>query len=141
MRLPVEPRHLPPRLAIGAFILNSGLAKRGADEQTAAMLHGMAKNTYPFLDKVQPTTFVRLLSAGEMALGAALLLPVVPTAVAGIGLTAFSAGLVGMYLRTPGMREEGSLRPTQDGTALAKDTWLLGVGVGFVVDGVTRESR
>ncbi|MGC9380506.1 hypothetical protein [Streptomyces sp. MH13] len=141
MRLPVEPRHLPPRLAIGAFILNSGLAKRGADEQTATMLHGMAKNAYPFLGNVQPATFVRLLSAGEMALGAALLLPVVPTAVAGIGLTAFSAGLVGLYLRTPGMREEGSLRPTQEGTALAKDTWLLGVGVGFVVDGVTRGSR
>ncbi|WP_395574722.1 hypothetical protein [Streptomyces sp. BK79] len=141
MRLPVELRHIAPRLATGAFILNSGLSKRNADEQTAAMLHGMAKNTYPFLDKLQPATFARLLSAGEIALGAALLLPVVPTAVAGAGLTAFSAGLVGLYLRTPGMREEGGLRPTQEGTALAKDTWLLGIGVGFVVDGVTRGSR
>ncbi|MFH9729866.1 hypothetical protein [Streptomyces sp. NPDC017260] len=141
MRLPIEPRHVAPRLATGAFILNSGLAKRGADEQTASMLHGMAKNAYPFLGRVRPTTFVRLLSAGEMALGAALLLPVVPTAVAGAALTAFSAGLVGLYLRTPGMREEGSLRPTQEGTALAKDTWMLGVGVGFVVDAATRESR
>ncbi len=51
MRLPVELRHVAPRLATGAFILNSGLAKRGADEQTAAMMHGMAKNTYPFLGK------------------------------------------------------------------------------------------
>ncbi|MFH8976190.1 hypothetical protein [Streptomyces sp. NPDC017890] len=140
MRLPIQPRHVAPRLATGAFILNSGLAKRGADEQTAVMLHAMAKTTYPFLGKVRPATFVRLLSAGEMALGAALLLPVVPTAVAGIGLTAFSAGLVGLYLRTPGMREEGSLRPTQEGTALAKDTWMLGVGVGFVVDGLTRDT-
>lgn len=134
MRLPIKPRHVAPRLATGAFMLNSGLVKRGADEQAAAQLHGMAKNAYPFLGKLQPTTFVRLLSAGEMALGAALLLPVVPTAVAGLGLTAFSAGLVGLYLRTPGMREEGSLRPTQEGTALAKDTWLLGIGVGFLVD-------
>jgi uncharacterized membrane protein YphA (DoxX/SURF4 family) len=141
MRLPVELRHIAPRLATGSFILNSGLSKRNADEQTAAMLHGMAKNTYPFLDKLQPATFARLLSAGEIALGAALLLPVVPTAVAGAGLTAFSAGLVGLYLRTPGMREEGGLRPTQEGTALAKDTWLLGIGVGFVVDGVTRKRR
>ncbi|GAA3962168.1 hypothetical protein GCM10022384_13100 [Streptomyces marokkonensis] len=141
MRLPVEPSHVAPRLATGAFILNSGLAKRGADEQTAAMLHGMAKTAYPFLGKVRPATFVRLLSASETALGAALLLPLVPTAVAGVGLTAFSAGLVGLYLRTPGMREEGSLRPTQEGTALAKDTWMLGVGVGFVVDAVTRRCR
>ncbi|MGW7282032.1 hypothetical protein ACWGIV_27820 [Streptomyces sp. NPDC054844] len=141
MRLPIELRHVAPRLATGAFMLNSGLAKRGADEQTAAMLHGMAKNTYPFLGRLQPATFARLLSAGETALGAALLLPVVPTAVAGVGLTAFSAGLVGLYLRTPGMREEGSLRPTQEGTALAKDTWMLGIGVGFVVDGLTRRGR
>ncbi|MFD7058831.1 hypothetical protein [Streptomyces sp. NPDC059906] len=137
MRLPIELRHVAPRLATGAFILNSGLAKRGADEQTAAMMHGMAKHTYPFLGRLRPATFLRLLSAGEITLGAALLLPVVPTAVAGIGLTAFSAGLVGLYLRTPGMREEGSLRPTQDGTALAKDTWMLGIGIGFVVDGAT----
>ncbi|AOW90422.1 hypothetical protein ACWDU3_10050 [Streptomyces olivaceus] len=141
MRLPVELRHVAPRLATGAFILNSGLAKRGADEQTAATMHGMAKNTYPFLGKVEPGKFVRLLSAGEIALGAALLLPVVPTALAGAGLTAFSAGLLGLYLRTPGMREEGGLRPTQEGTALAKDTWMLGIGIGFVVDGIQRRCR
>ncbi|CAL9662629.1 hypothetical protein [Streptomyces sp. enrichment culture] len=141
MRLPVELRHVAPRLATGAFILNSGLAKRGADEQTAATMHGMAKNTYPFLGKVESQKFIRLLSAGEIALGAALLLPVVPTALAGVGLTAFSAGLVGLYLRTPGMREEGSLRPTQEGTALAKDTWMLGIGIGFVVDGIQRRCR
>lgn len=29
MRLPIELRHVAPRLATGAFILNSGLAKRG----------------------------------------------------------------------------------------------------------------
>ncbi|MFH8447360.1 hypothetical protein ACH4D3_39985 [Streptomyces sp. NPDC018026] len=141
MRLPIELRHVAPRLATGAFILNSGLAKRGADEQTAAAMHGMAKTTYPFLGRLRPATFLRLLSAGEITLGAALLLPVVPTAVAGIGLTAFSAGLVGLYLRTPGMHEEGSLRPTQDGTALAKDTWMLGIGIGFVVDGATKRAR
>ncbi|CAM5548372.1 DoxX family membrane protein OS=Streptomyces tendae OX=1932 GN=GUR47_04155 PE=4 SV=1 [Streptomyces tendae] len=48
---------------------------------------------------------------------------------------------MGLYLRTPGMREEGSLRPTQEGTALAKDTWMLGIGVGFVVDAATNRSR
>ncbi|MGH3599083.1 MAG: hypothetical protein ACRDQH_02200 [Pseudonocardiaceae bacterium] len=27
----------------------------------------------------------------------------------------------GLYLRTPGMRQQGSLRPTENGVALAKD--------------------
>ncbi|OEU94825.1 hypothetical protein [Streptomyces oceani] len=140
MRLPIELRHVAPRLTTGAFILNSGLSKRDLDEEAAAQVHGMAKGTYPFLDKLPPATFARLLSSGELALGTALLLPVVPTLVAGAGLTAFSAGLLGIYLRTPGMREEGSLRPTAQGTALAKDVWMFGIGLGFVIDEATRRS-
>ncbi|MGW0819485.1 hypothetical protein ACWD00_40980 [Streptomyces viridiviolaceus] len=141
MRLPIEPRHVPPRLATGAFLLDSGMSKRGMDEQSAAYLHSMAKTAYPFLGRLRPTTFVRMLSAGETALGAALLLPVVPTMVAGIGLTAFSSGLVGLYLRTPGMRRQGSLRPTQEGMPLAKDFWMLGIGLGFVVDEARCKAR
>ncbi|MGW5971306.1 hypothetical protein [Streptomyces sp. NPDC055186] len=141
MRLPVELRHVAPRPAAGAFILESGLSKRGVDEETAAQLHGTAKNTYRVLDRMQPADLVRLLSAGEIAPGAAPLLPFVPTVVAGAGLTASSSGLPGLYLRTPGMRREGSLRPTQEGTAPAKDAWMLGVGLEFVVDEMTRGTR
>lgn len=130
----VKLHHLPARLAAGLFILNSGLSKRHVDEQGAGMLHGMAAGTYPFLAKVPPQAFVRLVSTGEIALGAALILPVVPTVLAGAALTAFAAGLLGLYLRTPGMRQEGSLRPTQEGTALAKDVWMLGIGLGFVAE-------
>ncbi|MCO6010964.1 hypothetical protein NE236_39005 [Actinoallomurus purpureus] len=136
MRFSIRLRHVPGRLATGIFILDSGLNKRGADQPTAEALHGMAANAYPFLRVVDPKTFVRLLSASEMALGTALLLPVVPTAVAGAALTAFSAGLVGLYARTPGMRREGSVLPSQQGIPQAKDAWLLGIGLGFVVDGV-----
>ena len=67
------------------------------------------------------------------------MLPIVPTAVAGAGLAAFSAGLVGLYLRTPGMREDGSLRPTQQGIALAKDVWMLGIALGFLIDELTED--
>lgn len=141
MRLPVKARHLPGRLAVGAFILNSGLSKRAADEDTASQLHGFASGTYPVLQQLDAKTFIRLLSAGEITLGSALLLPVVPTAVAGACLAAFSAGLLGMYLRTPGMREEGSLKPTQQGTPLAKDSWMLGMGVGLLVDELTNRTR
>jgi hypothetical protein len=43
-----------------------------------------------------------VLAAGELTLGATLLLPVIPTGLAGLGLAALSAGLLGLYLRTPG---------------------------------------
>jgi hypothetical protein len=141
MRFPVKARHLPVRTAIGAFILSSGLDKRGADEATATQLHGFASGTYSPVKKLDPATFVKVLSAGEIALGTALLLPVVPTLVAGVGLAAFSAGLLGLYLRTPGMRREGSLRPTQQGVPVAKDVWMLGAGLGLVVDVLTDPDR
>jgi hypothetical protein len=134
-------RHLPERLTTGIFIINSGLSKRHADDDTAAALHGMAAQAYPFLRSMPSQRFVRLVWVGELALGTALLLPVVPTAVAGAALTTFSAGLLGLYLRIPGMREKGSLRPTQQGMSVAKDVWLLGIGLTMVVDGLGDDCR
>jgi hypothetical protein len=46
-----------------------------------------------------------------------------------------------LYLRTPGLRKPGSLRPTQDGTAIAKDVWLLGAGLGLVIDALTTRKQ
>jgi uncharacterized membrane protein YphA (DoxX/SURF4 family) len=127
MRFSVKAHHLPQRVATGAFILNSGIGKLRADEEAAAQLHGFAAGAYPFVSKLKPADFTRLLAVGEITLGAALLLPVVPAAVAGAGLAAFSGGLLGLYARTPGMRKEGSLFPTQQGIPLAKDAWLMGI--------------
>jgi uncharacterized membrane protein YphA (DoxX/SURF4 family) len=140
MNLSAKARRLPGRLVTGAFILNAGLGKWNADEETAAMLHGTAAAVYPFLAKVKPQDFARMLAAGEIALGSALLLPVVPPAVAGAGLAAFSGGLLGLYARIEGMRKEDGIRPTQQGTALAKDVWMLGIGVQLVVDALTDRS-
>jgi hypothetical protein len=123
-------RQLPGRLTTGAFILNAGVGKWSADEETAARLHGMAVGTYPFLAQLKPKDFARLLAASEIALGSALLLPVVPAGLAGAALTAFSGGLLGM-------RQEGSLRPAQQGTALAKDVWMLGIGLSLLADALT----
>jgi hypothetical protein len=134
-------RHGPTRLAAGAFVLNSGLSKRGADADTAKGLHGMASTAYPALADMEPQQFTKLLSTAEIALGVALLLPVVPTALAGAGLTAFGAGLVGLYLRTPGARQRGSVRPTEDGIGLAKDAWLLAIGAGMVLDALADRRR
>jgi hypothetical protein len=137
MRLPVKARHLPPRIAAGAFILNSGVGKLSADEETVAQLHGFATGAYPFLGKLKPRDFVRLLAASEIALGSALVLPIVPSAVAGAGLAAFSGGLLGLYARTPGMRKEGSPFPTQQGVPLAKDAWMMGIALGLIIDDLT----
>ncbi|MBV9794087.1 MAG: hypothetical protein JO016_09110 [Actinobacteria bacterium] len=137
MRLPTKWRHVPQRVAAGAFILNSGIGKWSADEETAKQLHGFATGTYPFLAKLKPEDFVKLLAGTEIALGTALLLPFVPTVVAGAGLTAFSGGLLGLYARTPGMRKEGTPLPTQQGIPLAKDVWMAGIGLGLVIDELT----
>ncbi|RBY76230.1 hypothetical protein DQ239_14665 [Blastococcus sp. TF02-09] len=136
LKLPITLPEIAPRISAGAFILNSGLSKRAADEQTAAGLHGFASGTYPFLQKVPPQQFVQGLSTAEIAVGAALLAPIVPTFTAGAVLTAFSGGLLGLYLKTPGMRKPGSLAPTEQGLAVAKDSWLVGIGIGLMTRGL-----
>jgi hypothetical protein len=126
---------LPLRLTAGTFVLDSGLHKRDPDEETAKHLHGFASGAYPFLDAVDPVTFTKALAAAEILIGAALVVPVVPPRPAGLGLLGFGAGLLGLYARTPGMRRPGSLLPSQDGIALAKDSWLVAIGAALVLGG------
>jgi hypothetical protein len=133
--------HLPLRLATGAFILNSGLDKRGLDADSAAGLQGMAAGAIPKVASMQPAQFGKALSTGEMALGAALLLPFVSPLKAGVALTAFSGGLLQMYRKTPNLTQADGIRPTQAGTAIAKDVWLLGAGLALMLDGLTDGAR
>jgi hypothetical protein len=139
MSLTAKMRRAPLRLAAGAFILNSGLSKRKADEAHAKGVHGMAAGAYPFVAKVDPRMFVKGLSLSETALGAMLLLPVLPAGLVGLGLTAFSAGLLGLYVRTPSLHDK-YLRPTQAGIGIAKDSWLAAIAVALVVDAALSES-
>ena len=139
MKSTLRPRQLVLRLAIGASVLGSGLRKRKADECTAVDLHGMAVDTCPFLDRIDPVTFTRALSAGQIALGSALLVPLVPNKLVGAGLSVFAMGLLGTYLRTPGMHKPRSLAPTPEGVGLSKDLWLLGAGLSLALEG--REHR
>ena len=133
--------HIPVRLATGAYILNSGLAKRDADEETARGLHGFATTAYPELQDTPPDKFVNMLSTGEIAVGAMLLTPVVPTAVAGLALTTFAGMLGRLYINGPGLREEGSLRPTEQGIPIAKDVWMLAIGTALTLDGLGDRRR
>jgi hypothetical protein len=97
MRFSAKAHHLPQRVATGVFILNSGIGKLRADEETAAQLHEFAAGAYPFVNKLK----------------------------------------LGLYARTPGIRKQGSLFPTQQGIPLAKDAWLMGIGLGLVIDDLT----
>jgi len=125
----------PIRLAAGAFILNSGIEKLRADQDRAAGLHGFAKGSFPFFESLPPEQFAKGLAVAEVVLGSALLLPFVPDRMAGLALTPFAGGLMWMYAKTEGMHEPDSLRPTRSGTALAKDVWLLGIGLTLLATG------
>lgn len=126
--------HVPLRLATGAFILNSGLGKRKLDADGAAGLQAMAARVIPPVSRIQPEKFGRMLSYAEMALGTALLIPFVPSRLVGVGLGIFSGSLFTMYLKTPGMTLEDGIRPSPQGTALAKDIWMLGIAGALVLD-------
>lgn len=139
MSLAAKLRRAPVRIAAGAFVLNSGLGKIKGGPEQAAGIHGMAVGAYPFLKKVEPNTFLKALGAGEIALGAALLLPVAPAGLVGLGLSAFATGLVGLYVRTPALHDK-YLRPTPGGIGIAKDVWLAAIGYGLVVDAALAES-
>ncbi|MGH3243093.1 MAG: hypothetical protein ACRDNL_22130 [Spirillospora sp.] len=134
MRFLARAHQMPLRLTTGAFVLNSGLSKLKGLDEAAEQTHGMAKAAYPFLESQDPRTFTRLLGTAEVALGTALVVPLVPSIVAGAALTAFAGGLAGLYLRLPGTREPGRLRPTPQGVPLAKDFWLLGIGSALVLE-------
>jgi len=133
----MHPTHVPLRVATGAFILNAGIGKLGADEGTAQFLHGAAAATYPALfKKMKPQSFAQLLAYSEIAVGTALLAPMVPAAVAGAALTGFGASLLGMYFKTPSMTLDDGIRPSQAGTAVAKDVWLIGAGLTLLSQGI-----
>lgn len=133
MSLATKLRRAPGRIAAGSFILDSGLKKLSGDAETAKRIHGMAAGTYPFLKPVPAGLFLRLLAAAEIAIGSLLLLPFVGAALSGLALSLFSGGLLGLYVRTPGLHDE-RFRPTQSGTALAKDVWLAAIGTSLLID-------
>ena len=74
------------RAVPGAFILNSGIGKLGMDAGTAEHMRGMAAQGVPALGKLTPEQFAKFLSYGEIAVGTSLLLPFVPSKVAGLAL-------------------------------------------------------
>lgn len=123
----------PARLAAGLFILNSGLGKRGLPTEAYEGMRDAGAVGVPQIADIPADQFGKLLAYGEIGLGAALLTPFVPGWLAGAGLAAFSGGLLNMYRKTPGMTIDG-VRPTQEGTAVAKDVFMLGIAGSLIID-------
>jgi hypothetical protein len=137
-----KPWHLPLRLATGAYILNSGLGKQGIPSEAAAGMQQLAANAVPQLGDLEPKQFATILSTAEVTLGAALLaIPIVPPLAAGIALTAFSVGLNRMYLKTPGMTEDDSIKPSDQGIGIAKDVWMTAIGAALILDSIFAPKR
>jgi len=137
VHLPLKARELPGRIAAGGYILHTGLDKWHGDPARAEALHGMAARAFPVLKNIPPDRFMRLLAAAEIGVGSALLVPVIPGVLAGAALTGFSGALLAMYARTPALRKPGSIWPSQAGTAVSKDVWMLGIGLGLVTGGLS----
>ncbi len=133
--------HIPLRASTGAFILNSGLGKMKLDRDSAAGMQQMAAGAIPPVGKLDSEQFGKYLSYAETGLGAVLLAPFIPSRLAGIGLTAFSAALLAMYFKTPGMTQEDGVRPSQEGTAVAKDVWMFGIGLSLILDTRTKSAK
>ncbi|GAA1154879.1 hypothetical protein [Nesterenkonia sandarakina] len=123
------------RAVPGAFILNAGIGKLKLDAESAAGMQGMAATGVPAVKQLSPEQFGKALAWGEIALGSALLAPFVSNRVAGLALGTFSAGMLSMYFRNEGMTESDGVRPTQDGTPLAKDAWLAAIAMALVSSG------
>jgi uncharacterized membrane protein YphA (DoxX/SURF4 family) len=127
-------RTLPSRLVTGAYILHSGMEKWSGSPEQATGIHGMASNAFPVFRSVEAPKFLRVLSAAEITTGLVLLVPFAPAGMAGAALTGFSGSLVMMYLRTPSLRKPGSIWPSPQGIAVSKDIWMLGIGLGLLID-------
>jgi len=129
--LGIRAHDVPGRVSTGAYILHAGVTKWSGSDEQATAVHRAAAGAFPFLKAVPPPRFLRVLAVAEMATGALLLAPV-PNRVAGLALTAFSGALLTMYLRTPSLHKAGSFWPTPAGTAISKDIWMLGIGLGLI---------
>jgi uncharacterized membrane protein YphA (DoxX/SURF4 family) len=134
MRIRSGVRQILLRAVTGSYVLNSGLGKVNAQDDQAKKLHTFAAGTYPFFEELEPQVFARVLGGFEIFVGGMLLTPLIRSRMAGALLATFASGLLGLYMNTPGMRREGSIRPTEEGMALAKDVWMLGIGAALMAE-------
>lgn len=119
------------RVPTGLYILEAGIDKFGLDAEDAKGLRDMAAGGIGALKEFDPETFGKALATAETAIGAALLCPLVPNRLAGAGLVAFGGGLLTMYFGEDKYTKSDGIRPSQEGSSLGKDFWLVGTGLAL----------
>ena len=137
MEISANLRRAPLRLSTGAFVVNSGITTFNADIEASKKLQANAARLVPQVERMDPRTFAKMLAAGEVTLGAALILPVVPAAIAGLGLSAFAASLLAAQRPANGQHAEGMNEPPTQAAPTATDAWMLGAGLSLFLDALT----
>ena len=132
----------PLRLVTGAYILQRGLAKYDLSDQDARSLHDLAKAAdIPGMDDLEPGELADLVSVAETALGGLLLAPFVPRRIAGLALLVFGGVKLHVYWHAPGLRQEGSYLPTDEGLVYAKDVLLCAIGLSLCLATSRKKER
>jgi len=137
MELSANVRRAPLRLTTGAFVLNSGVSTFGASDEQTKKLQSTAAKLMPQVERMDPRTFAKVVGAGEVTLGTALMLPMVPAAVAGLGLTALAASLLASRPTTNGHHASPGGETTSVPVPNATEAWMLGSGVSLLLDALT----
>ena len=126
---------LPLRLATGPFLLWSGLRKLQRPEVGDELLLAAARSL-PQLEDVfggEPERFARLAGALELLLGAWLSSGLRRRA-GGLALAAYAGAALSLLWSVPGNRVAGSAwEPSEQGRPVAKDVWLLGIGLALAL--------
>lgn len=117
----------------GAYLLQSGLGKKDAPVEVYQHLQGMAATGIPQFKEWDAKTFGQFLWISEAAIGGLLLTPFVSKRLAGIALTAFSAGMLSMYFNNDEMTQEDGIRPSEAGISLSKDVFLSAIGAALMM--------
>lgn len=123
------------RVIPGAFFLSSGISKLKMDEEASAGLQQFAGTGMPFVEEVPAHQFGPVVGASEAIIGGALLALPIPNRLAGAMLTPFAIGLCSLYFADPANRQEDGITPTEQGMSLAKDSWLVALGLGLMALG------
>ncbi len=135
MQISANARRAPLRLTAGAFVLNSGVSTFSATDEKTTKLQASAAKLLPQIERMDPRTFAKVLGASEVTLGTALMLPIVPAAVAGLGLTAFAASMLATRPATNGQHADTDTETTL--VPNATEAWMLGSGVSLLLDALT----
>ena len=137
MEISANVRRAPLRLTTGAFVLNSGVSTFNASDAKIQRLQASAAQLVPQVGQMTPRTFAKALAAGEVALGTALMLPIVPPAIAGLGLSAFAASLLATRRSSSGQHTDPPGETSTGPVPGATEAWMLGSGVALLLDALT----